>query len=172
MSLKSLRAWLGIERRDDQPELAPLRQALEALDHLEPERARYLGAFACLLGRVAHADEHVTPEETHRMEELIREEGGIAADQATVVVHLAQSNARLFGGTANFLIAREFSAMATYEQKLALMRCLFAVAATDASISVAEESEIHRVATELRVLREDLLALRVAHRRHLPGVSS
>jgi uncharacterized tellurite resistance protein B-like protein len=170
MPLKSIRAWLGLDRSGDHTELA-LLETLEALEHLEPARARYLGAFAYLLGRVAHADEHVSPEETHRMEELVRAEGGIAADQAVVVVHLAQSNNRLFGGTANFLIAREFSGTATYEQKLALMRCLFAVAAIDESISVAEEGEIHRIAKELRVQQDDLVALRVANRRHLPGVS-
>ena len=76
----------------------------------------------------------------------------------------------LFGGTANFLVAREFSAMSTYDQKLALMRCLFAVSATDETISTSEESEIHRLANEMRIQPEDLIALRVAYRRHLPGI--
>ena len=171
MPLKTIRSWLGVDRPDDQPDLAPLRETLEALDHLEPDRARYLGAFAYLLGRVAHADEHVSPDETRLMETLVREQGQIAADQAMVVVHLAQSNNRLFAGTANFLVAREFSALASYEQKLALMRCLFAVAATDDAITTAEEGEIHRIARELRVDQHDLVSLRVAHRRHLPGLS-
>jgi uncharacterized tellurite resistance protein B-like protein len=171
MPLKSLRVWLGVDRRDDQQDLGPLRDTLDALDHLEPDRARYLGAFAYLLGRVAHADEHVSPEETRLMEDLVRQQGQLAADQAMVVVHLAQSNNRLFGGTANFLIAREFAQLATYDQKLALVRCLFAVAATDDAISTAEEGEIHRIATELRIEPTDLIQLRVAHRRHLPGLS-
>jgi uncharacterized tellurite resistance protein B-like protein len=171
MPLKSIRAWLGVDRPEDEPDLAPLRQTLDALDHLEPDRARYLGAFAYLLGRVAHADEHVSADETRLMETLVVQQGGVAADQAMVVVHLAQSNNRLFGGTANFLVAREFSQLATHEQKLALMRCLFAVAATDETISLAEEGEIHRIARELRVEHHDLVALRVAHRRQLPGVS-
>jgi hypothetical protein len=45
------------------------------------------------------------------------------------------------------------------------------VTATDEAISIAEEGEIHRIANELRILRPDLIALRVAHRRHLPGIS-
>lgn len=171
MPLKSIRVWLGVDRRDDQQDLGPLRETLDALDHLEPDRARYLGAFAYLLGRVAHADEHVSPEETRLMEGLVRQQGQLAADQAMVVVHLAQSNNRLFGGTANFLVAREFAKLASYEQKLALVRCLFAVAASDDAISTAEEGEIHRIATELRVEPADLIQLRVAHRRHLPGLS-
>lgn len=169
MPLQTIRNWLGVETRpaDD---LAPLRETLEALDHLPAERARYLGAFAFLLGRVAHADSHVSPEETRAMEALVEREGGIARDQAMVVVQLAKANQQLFTGMSPYLIAREFDGMAGSEQKLALMRCLFAVAATDASISLAEEGEIHRIAQELHIDRADLVALRIAHRDHLPGV--
>ena len=168
--LKSIRAWLGADRQDSQ-EFAPLRETLDALDHLEPDRARYLAAFAYLLGRVAHADQHVSTEETLAMEVLVQEHGQVSRDQAMVVVQLAKASNLLFGGTANFLVARELSTLATYEQKLALMRCLFAVSATDEAISTAEEGEIHRIAKELRIDHPDLVALRVAHQRHLPGIS-
>ena len=167
--MKSIRAWLGIDASENQ-EIAPLRDTLEALDHLEPERARYLAAFAYLLGRVAHADQHVSPEETAAMEALVRRHGQLSPDQAMVVVQLAKTSNLLFGGTANFIVAREFSALSTYEQKLALLRCLFLVSATDDTISTTEEGEIHRIANELRIQPADLVNLRVEHRRHLPGV--
>jgi uncharacterized tellurite resistance protein B-like protein len=170
MPFKSIRAWLGIDDAD-RSEPAPLRETLDALDNLEPERARYLASFAYLLGRVAYADQQVSPEETQAMEALVREHGQLSQDQAMVVVQLAKTSNRLFGGTANFEVAREFSERATYDQKLALMRCLFAVSATDEAISTAEEGEIHRIANELRIDRPDLLALRLAFQRHLPGVS-
>ena len=105
------------------------------------------------------------------MEAIVAEHSGLAGEQAALVVQLAKTNNLLFGGTEDFLVAREFSTLATYEQKLALMRCLFAVAAVDASISTSEEGELHRVANELRIDRPDLVALRVANQRHLPGMS-
>jgi uncharacterized tellurite resistance protein B-like protein len=168
--LNALRRWLGVDTEPSQ-QPAALRETLEALDHLEPDRARYLAAFAYLLGRVAHADQHVSPEETSAMEALVSDHGQLPRDQATVVVQLAKTSNLLFGGTANFLVAREFSVLATYEQKLALLRCLFAVSATDDAISTAEEGEIHRIANELRIDHPDLVAIRIAHRRHLPGLS-
>ena len=171
MPVKSIRAWLGVDRPEED-EFAPLHETLEALDHLESDRARYLSAFAYLLGRVAHADQHVSREETSAMEALVREHGQLPHDQAMIVVQLAKSSNLLFGGTANFLVARQFYALATYDQKLALMRCLFEVSAADEAISTAEEGEIHRIANELRIDQPDLVALRVAHRRHLPGMSS
>lgn len=170
MPLKSIRAWLGVDT-SQKDEFAPLRETLDALEHLEPDRARYLAAFAYLLGRVAHADLHVSPEETRVMEALVLEHGRLSQEQAMLVVQLAKTNNLLFGGTADFLVAREFADLSTYDQKLALMRCLFALSATDESISMAEEGEIHRIARELRIDRPDLVALRVAHQRHLPGTS-
>lgn len=170
MTLKSIRAWLGIDASGE-PQFAPLRETLEALDHLEPHRARFLAAFAYLLGRVARADLQVSTEETRTMEALVREQGHLSQEQAMVVVQLAKTSNLLFGGTANFLVAREFCELATYDQKLALMKCLFAVSASDDVISTAEEGEIHRIAAELRIDRPDLVSLRVSHQRYLPGMS-
>jgi uncharacterized tellurite resistance protein B-like protein len=88
-----------------------------------------------------------------------------------LVVSLAKTSNLLFGGTADFIVAQEFAEHATYDEKLALGRCLFAVAATDASISMSEETEIHRITNQLRILPEDLTRLRVEHRPFLPGIS-
>jgi len=166
----SIRSWLGIDRREP-PEFAPLRETLDALDHLDPDRARYLAAFAYLLGRVAHADLHVSAAETQAMELLVEQQGGLSHEQAMIVVQLAKTSNLLFGGTANFLVAKEFSTLATYEQKLALMRCLFTVGTAGDTISTSEEGEIHRIAKELRIEPADLVALRVEYQRNLPGIS-
>jgi uncharacterized tellurite resistance protein B-like protein len=165
----SIRSWLGIDRREP-PEFAPLRETLDALDHLDVDRARYLAAFAYLLGRLAHADLHVSAEETQAMELLVEQQGGLSPEQAMIVVQLAKTSNLLFGGTANFMVAREFSALATYDQKLALMRCLFTLATADDAISTSEEGEIHRIASELRIEPADLVALRVEYQRNLPGI--
>lgn len=169
MVLQSLRSWLGLDTAESQ-DYAPLRDTLMALDHLPPERARYLAAFAYLLGRVAHADQQVSAEETATMEALVREHGRLPQDQAMIAVQLAKTSNLLFGGTANYLVAREFAALATDEEKQTLMRCLFEVSAVDAGISMAEESELHRIANELRIEPSALTALRLAHRHHLPGM--
>lgn len=170
MPPKPLRAWLGLDRADE-PEHAPLRDLLDALDRLEPARARHLARFAYLLGRVAHADRHVSPEETRAMEALVMQEGHLAPEQAMLVVGLAKTSNLLFGGTADYLVTQEFAEAATYDEKLALVGCLFAVSATDQAISIAEETEIHRMATTFRIDPADLRALRLAHRRHLPGLN-
>ena len=105
------------------------------------------------------------------MERLVLDEGGLTHDQAVLVVGLAKTSNMLFGGTADFEVARDFAEHASYEQKLALARCLFAVAATEDAISLVEEAEIHRILNQLKIQHPDLVALRVAHRKHLPGLT-
>jgi len=161
---------LGLDARHESDD--PLGETLHALEHLEPERARFLAAFAYILGRVANADRLVTPEETMVMEKVVRDQGELAADLAAHVVKLATKSNLLFGSTADFVVARELSSLATYAQKLSLMRCLFALSSIDNSISLAEEGELHRIANELRIEHADLVALRVAHQQQLPGRST
>ena len=167
----SIRAWLGLTKANA-PEHAPLRELVTALDRLEPDRARHIARFAYLLGRVAHADRHVSPEETATMEQLVRDLGGLSSDLAMLVVSLSKSSNLLFGATADYEVAQEFAEGATYEEKLALARCLFATAATDDAISMMEETEIHRILTQLKIQPADLTALRLEHRRFLPGLTT
>ena len=170
--MASLLQWLGLSGDREPQESAPLRELVETLDRLEPARARYLARFAYLLGRVAHADRQISAEETRAMESLVQREGALMPDQATVVVALAKNSNLLFGGTADYQVALEFAEAATYDEKLSLGRCLFAVASSDQQISMAEEAEIHRILNQLRILPEDLTKLRVEHGRYLPGRAS
>lgn len=172
MPLNAIRTWLGLgDAPAEAPDQTPLRDLLDSLERLEPSRARHLARFAYLLGRVAHADLHVSPEETRAMEAIVVEEGRLTADQAIVVVGLAKSSNLMFGGTADFQVAQEFADAATYDEKLALARCLFRVASTDAAISMAEESEIHRIANQLKIEPVELTALRISYARFLPGLT-
>ena len=166
----SIWKWLGLGTSEPQ-ESSALREVVNALDRLEPDRARYVARFAYLLGRVAHADQHASAEETSVMERLVCDEGGLTREQAMLVVSLAKTSNLLFGGTADFEVARDFDESATYDEKLALARCLFAVAASEDAISMAEETEIHRILNQLKIHPKDLTALRVAHRAHLPGLT-
>lgn len=170
--LKSLQSWLGFEPSTPAHEPSALRSLVEALDRLEPTRAQYLARFAYLLGRIARADEEISADETRTMEALLVEHGGLSADQAMLVVSLAKTSSLMFGAQADFAVTQQFTESATYEQKLSLARCMFAVAASDERISIAEESELHRIINHLRIEGPDLTAIRLQHRRFLPGLST
>jgi uncharacterized tellurite resistance protein B-like protein len=144
-----------------------VRRISEALDRLEPERARFVAAFAYLLGRVALADREVSPEESTEMERLVMERGGIPEEQAVLVARIARAQNLMFGGTEDFLVARQFDEMASRDQKLALLDCLYAVSAADRSISVVEDNEISRIATALHLEHADIVAARLRYQEYL-----
>jgi uncharacterized tellurite resistance protein B-like protein len=166
----SILEWLGLRTA------APSRSAVETeavrkiadeLDQLDPDRARYVAAFAYVLSRVASADREISDEETRAMERLVVDHGHLPEQQAVLVVRMAKSHALLFGGTDNFLVTRELGRIATREQKVALLECLFAVSAADRSISAVEDNTISQIATELRLERADVVEARRLYREHL-----
>ena len=95
---------------------------------------------------------------------LVQEKGELPADQAALVVEMATRLQRLFGATDDFLVTRELQRNASYEQRLHLVECLFALAAADARIRSEEGDEISRIARELRIEPADLSRLRSQHR--------
>jgi len=148
-------------------ETETVRKIVAALDRLEPDRARHIAIFAYILSRVARADLVISEAETRAMESIVEEAGGLTPEQAFLVVQMAKTQAILFGGTENYIVTREFNRLATREEKLALLRCLFAVSASDDSISVMEDNEIRRIADELRLTHDDFIEVRSEFRDRL-----
>jgi len=158
---------LGGSAEPQDRDIEGVRTIVDALDTLEPDRARHLAGFAYILSRVAHVDQHVSPQETEAIERIVAQEGHLPDAQAKLVVKIAQAQSVLFGGIEDFLVTREFSNRATHEEKLRLLHCLFAVSAADQSIAVIEDNEIRRISRELRIEHADYIAVRLAHRQHL-----
>jgi uncharacterized tellurite resistance protein B-like protein len=164
----SILRWLGLasdEPADDQAlGLAEIERELATLD---PGRARFLVGFAYLLGRVARADHEVSDAEMHTMAHLLAERGHLPVEQAALAARLATAHGLRFGGTDDFLVAREFRKLSTRDERLALLDCLFAVSAADQSIRTVEDNEVRRIASELHIGHEDFIAARSAHLHHL-----
>ena len=154
----SLLKLLGLAGHDDSTprDIEGVRTIVDALDSLEPDRARHLAAFAYILSRVA----------------VVAREGGLPAEQAKLVVEIAKAQSVLFGGVEDFQVTRDFGARATDEEKRALLHCLFAVSSADEHIATIEDNEIRRISRELRIEHADYIAARIAHRQHLGVLKS
>jgi uncharacterized tellurite resistance protein B-like protein len=143
-----------------------VRKIVARLEALPAERARFLAAFAYTLSRVAHADLDISAEETRAMERIVREVGGLPEAQAVLAVEIAKSQARLFGGTENFLVTREFKEVSSEPERRRLLDCLFAVSAADAGISGAEETQVRQIASELGFSHRDYIDARAVWNEH------
>src|SRR5881628_2604887 len=139
----SILKFLGINVNDpgrslQSTQTETVRKIIQKLDQLPEDQARYIAAFAYLLGRAARADLEVSDVETAVMERIVMKEGGLPEELAPIVVQMAKTQNLLFGATEDYLVTREFERMATHEQKLALLDCLFAVTAADENITAEE----------------------------------
>jgi len=179
----SILKFLGLEsaaspRAKEADQTEAVREIVRKLDNLPPEQARYIARFAYILSRVANADLNISEQETREMERIVQEIGGLPEEQAVLVVHMAKTRNLVFGGTDNFLVTREFNKVATREQKLALLDCLFAVSAAEDGISSVEDNEISQIAKELLLEHRDYIAVRLKHRdqlsvlKNLPGAGT
>ena len=133
------------------------------LDRLDPAVARYLAAFAYVLGRVANADLDISAAETDAMVALLGRAGGLPADQALLVVEIAKRQNRLFGGTEDFLVTRELREIAGETQRGRMLDSLFAIAAADGIVSVAEEDEIRKISIELGFEHHEYIQARLKY---------
>ncbi|MCP4203509.1 MAG: hypothetical protein GY769_16445 [bacterium] len=143
-----------------------VRRIVSKLEAMEPDEARYVAAFAYILGRVAHADQNISAEETAAMEAAVARFGGLGDDEAILVVQIAKSQNRLIGGTENFLVTREFAEIASPDQKEHLLDCLFAISAADESISATEETQIRQIASELGFSHRQYVVARSRYSEH------
>ncbi|MDJ0869410.1 MAG: TerB family tellurite resistance protein [Myxococcota bacterium] len=148
-------------------ETETVRRIAARLERLPADQARYLAAFSYVLARVANADLRITESETDAMGGIVRDVAGLPEEEAALAVEIAKSQARLLGGTENYVVTREFRDLSTREQRSRLLDCLFAVAAADGTISGDESSEIVKIGEELGFLRAEVNALRARYRNQL-----
>src|SRR5690606_31195117 len=166
--LGTLLKTLGLGGVDDGAvETETVGAIAEAIDGLQAERARFVAAFAYLLSRVALADHEVTTGERETMERQLTElAGGLSGAEAADAIARAVRATGRHGATEDYQVAREFASLATEEEKLRLVRCLFALSAHH-GISTSEDNEISRIATALRVEQRQVAKIRAEFRGQL-----
>lgn len=143
-----------------------VRKIAGELDKLPPQRARHVAALAYILSRVAGADHHFSAEETDTMVDFVRTHDDLPEEQAALVVEIAKNQHRLFGGTENYLVTREFRQIASDDERRQLIDWLFAVSAADSAITPEEDAQVRQIASELGIPHDEFLAARLKWSAH------
>ncbi len=157
---------------DSAAETATARRIVARLEAMPPAEARYLACFAYVMSRAANADLGISAEETALMERFAVEYGGLDSAQAVLVVEMAKFQSRFHGGTEDFVVTREFRTISTVEQRIALIRCCFAIGAEDGSISAEEAATVNQIARELDVEPADVNVVRAEYHEQLSAVQA
>jgi len=151
-------------------ETESVRRIATRLTALPPARARFVAAFAYLLGRAAHADVAVTDGETAEMTRQVMEVGALDEATAGLVVALAGTRAGDFGATEDYLVTREFKAISSMDERQRLLRCCLLVMAADDEVDATESWLVNRLAEELDIERPDLNRIRAEFHDRISGI--
>jgi uncharacterized membrane protein YebE (DUF533 family) len=130
-------------------ETATVRRIVARLEQMPPERARLAASAAYTLARAAQADLDIGEDETAVIERELQAPGALDEPTAILVTEMAKLQARTVGGTEDYVVTREFAALATEEQKVRVLRACFAVAAANHTISAEESAEVNQIGKEL-----------------------
>ena len=94
----ALLRFLGIggESRNEKGDTATVRRIAAKLERLDPEKAKFVAAFAYVLARIANADLEIDEAETAEMQRCLRALSGLSESEATLAVERSTS----FNGAA------------------------------------------------------------------------
>jgi tellurite resistance protein len=132
-------------------ETATVRRIVARLESMSPERARLIASAAYTLARAAHADLEISDDETAAIEQELQRDGALDEPTAVLVTEMAKLQAKTVGGTEDYVVTREFKALATPEQRLDVMRACFAIGAVNGTISAEETAVLNQIAGELDI---------------------
>lgn len=170
----SLLRFLGLGAqsagRDAEPE--SLLEIEQALENWPPAKARMTAAFAYLLARIAGTDLRTDDQELSSIAERLTDFGGFEPADAELLAKTAVRSAELHGASDDHLVARAFRDIADHAERLQLLRCLYAVAAADETISNLEDNEIFEVAAAIGIGRTDVIALRSEWKQYLGSMKA
>jgi uncharacterized membrane protein YebE (DUF533 family) len=130
-------------------ETATVRRIVARLEQLPTDQARLIAAAGYTLARAAQADLDISDDETAVIEQELQGPGIIDEPTAILVTEMAKLQARTVGGTEDYVVTRELSALATDEQKVRVLRACFAVGAANGTISAEESAVINQIGKEL-----------------------
>lgn len=151
-------------------ETATVRRIVARLEAMPPERARLIASAAYTLARAAHADLDISDAETAAIERELQRDGALDEATAVLVAQMAKLQAKTVGGTEDYVVTREFKALASETQRLDVMRACFAIGAVNGTISAEETAVLNQIAGELDIDAPALNAIRAEHHEQLSSV--
>ncbi len=138
--------------------------------HLTNHSADKLATLSCvagLLARIAFVDMKLDQGEADKMSAILCEWGQINKDEASWLTQIAFDEVKSLGGLENHLYCHPLNHLLSKEQRQDLLAALFAIAASDDSVSGEETEEIRLVAKGLLLEPSDFIAAKLSVKDYL-----
>jgi tellurite resistance protein len=149
-----------------------VRRIVARLERMPVDQARLVASAAYTLARAAHADLEITDDETAVIERELQAHGALDEATAVLVTEMAKLQARSVGGTEDYVVTREFTALATDQQRIDVLRACFAVGAASGSISAEESAVLNQIAKELGLDPDTVNDVRAEFHERLSSVQA
>jgi tellurite resistance protein len=151
---------------------ATVRRIVSRLEQLPADRARLIASAAYTLARAAHADMQISDEETAVIERELQAHDALDEATAGLVTEMAKLQARTVGGTEDYVVTREFTALASEQQRIDVLRACFAVGAASGTISAEESAVLNQIAKELQLEPDVVNDVRAEFHERLSSVQT
>ena len=148
---------------DPAGDTATVRRIVAKLEAMPQEQARLIASAAYTLARAANADLDISDEETAAIERELQTNQAIDEATAVLVTEMAKLQAKTVGGTEDYVVTREFKALADDAQRVAVVRACYAVMAANGTISAEETGTINQIADELDIDEGVLRSIRAEY---------
>ena len=157
---------------DPSGDTATVRRIVATLESMPPQQARLIASAAYTLARAANADLDISDEETAAIERALQTDESLDEATAVLVAEMAKLQAKTVGGTEDYVVTREFKALADDGQRVAVLRACFAVMAANGTISAEENAVVNEIAEELDIDDATLNSIRAEFHEQLSAVQA
>jgi len=151
-------------------ETATVRRIVARLEAMPAEQARLVASAAYTLARAAQADLDISAEEVAVIEHELQAHEALDEATAVLVTEMAKLQAKTVGGAEDYSVTREFTNLATEQQRIDVLRACFAVGAASGSISAEESATLNQIAHELKLDTAVISAIRAEFHDRLSSV--
>ena len=129
-------------------------------EHLTESELKQTTAVAGLCGRVAYADAEITSDEISRIADILRRESKLSPQSIDIVTALLVDHRVALLTLEEYFYSRLANESMTEDEKRALLKNLFHIAAADGKICLQEENLLFTIASQLRLSRQEVILLK------------
>jgi len=126
---------------------------------LSDERLYFICLVGTLMAAVARVDEHFDPAEKKALKRCLIDQFSLQGKELTLLFEVVEEQARQ--GFDFDEVATELNRIASYNDRISLMECLFEVSIADGTMAHDEAEEVRRITKALRIPHKTFIEYKV-----------
>ncbi len=127
--------------------------------NLPEERLYFICLVGTMLAAVAHVDDHFDPNEKKALKRCLGEQFSLKGKELTLLFEVVEEQARQ--GFDFHEVATELNRVASYNDRIHLMECLFEISIADGNMAHEEAEEVRRISKALRIPHKTFIEYKV-----------